>query len=204
MDSGAQPATSDAGQPGRSKRGHGRVDAMIALALVAGFVAWMVIERSGSDSAATTTSSTTGAADVTDGNGPVAVSATALSRLVANVGHPVYWAGPIAGHTTEFTRTSDGNVDVRYLPPGVVAGDPRSAFLLIATYPYPHAFRALKNVANGKQVKIPGGGIAFVDTGYPQSVHFAFPGVAYQGEVYDPSARKSLAVATSGSLHPVP
>jgi hypothetical protein len=94
-------------------------------------------------------------------------------------------------------------VYVRYLPKGVEAGDRRSNFLIIATYSFPDAYSALKKVANGNEIKIPGGGIALVAEGHPKSVHFAFPGVAYQGEVYDPSPKRSLEVATSGTVRPV-
>ena len=198
MNSSEQPVTDDTGRSGGSNRTLVRVGAAIALALVAGFVAWVVISRSGSDSA------TTGPTGVNVPVGPVTVSQDALSELVASAGHPVYWAGPIARRTTEYTWTSAGRAYVRYLPSGVEAGDKRSSFLIIATYPFPDAYRALKKLAHGKGVKIPGGGIAVVSKGYPQSVHFAFPGIAYQGEVYDPSPEKSLKVATSGTVRPVP
>ena len=198
-------------QPGTNGNGRNdstktlvRVGAVIALALLAGLIAWIVIDRSGNDSATTTTQPTTGPTDAIRKIGPVAVSEVALSALAANVAHTVYWAGPISGQTTEFTKTTTARVYVRYLPKGVVAGDKRPNFLIIATYPFPNAYGALKQAAKGKAVKIPGGGIALVSEGRPQSVHFAFPGAAYQGEVYDPSPEKSLDVATSGALQPVP
>jgi len=209
MDSSEQPVTSDAGESGRGKKAPVRVGAVIALALLAGFIAWIVIDRSGNDAATTTTPAattpaTTGTTDLTSKIGPVAASEEVLSALAANVGHPVYWAGPIAGRTYEFTKTSDDLVYVRYLPKGVAVGDTRLNFLIIATYPFRNPYDALKKVANGNEVKIPGGGIALVDTRQPRSVHFAFPGAAYQGEIYHPSPEKALAVATSGTLQPVP
>ena len=206
VDSSEQPVTNDTGHSGRHKKAPIRVGAVIALALLAGLIAWIVIDRSGNDSSTTTTpaATTPSTAGAESPVGPVAVSKEALSALAANVGHLVYWAGPIAGQHYEFLKTRSDRVYVRYLPKGVAAGDPHSNFLIIATYPFPDAHGALKAVANGKEVTIPGGGIALVAGGHPQSVHFAFPGVAYQGEVYDPSPEKALEVATSGTLQPVP
>lgn len=126
-----------------------------------------------------------------------------LSSIAKALGHPVYWAGPKGTTVHELTLTSSGRAYVRYLPKGSKAGDPRR-FLIIATYPFPKAYNALKRVSAGKEITIPGGGIALVDVNYPQSVHFAFPGVDYQGEVYAPSPKQSLRVATSGDIQPVP
>jgi len=231
MDSGTDPVTTSTDQepvvtyytdegrtvPPTGQKGGGgnktsiRIGAVIALALLAGFVAWIVIDRTGNDSASTattaattTTPSTTGPAGTQNPIGPTVVNPIALSALVGTLGHPVYWAGPISGRTYEYTLTSSGRAYVRYLPKGVKAGDTRSRFLIVVTYPFLNAYAALKQVAKGNEVKIPGGGIALVDAGYPQSVHFAFPGVDYQGEVYDPSPKKSLAVATSGDIQPIP
>jgi hypothetical protein len=214
MDSSPQPVNYNIGPRSGKHKTLIRIGEVIALALVAGFVAWIVIDHLGNDSATTTTPatttpaattpSTTGPTVVASSVGPVAVGADELSPLVANVGHPVYWAGPIAGKAYEFTQTTAGNVYIRYLPQGVAAGNKRVAFLIIVTYPLPNAYDALKNVAKGSEVEIPGGGIAVVSPGYPQSVHFAFPGVSYQGEVFDPSPAKALAVATSGDIQQVP
>jgi hypothetical protein len=203
MDSSTEPVTNDGDKSGGNDKTRIRVGAVIALALVAAFIVWIVIDRSGNDSATATTPSTTTPA-VTSPVGPTAVSEEALSGLVANVGHPVYWAGPIAGQTIEFSQTSAGLVYVRYLPKGVKVGDKRLNFLIIATYPFRNAYDGLKNVANGNDVTIPNGGIALVDGRQPRSVHFAFPGVDYQGEIFDRSPEKALEVATSGTLQPVP
>lgn len=188
-----------------------RLGAVIALALAAGFIAWLVVSRNESSSTSAPTSTATAPATVPGGAvgaagtplGPVAVSASRLATLAKAVKSPIYWAGRQAGFTYELTETSTGKVYVRYLPKGVKAGDPRASFLIIATYPFPDAFTALKNVAKRRAKALPGGGIAFVDTGYPKSVHVAFPGVAYQVEVYDPSPQRSRQVALSGDVKPV-
>ena len=171
---------------------------VIALVLVAGLAAWFLLGRSSDDSATTTTTPTTTRV------GPVVVSQKTLSALAVNAGHVVYWAGPIAGERPEFTKTTTARAFVRYLPAGVKAGDPSTGYLVVATYPFSNAYAALEKVAKGAAVKIPGGGIAVVSTANPTSVNFAFPGVPYQGEVYDPSPEKALEVATSGDIQPVP
>ena len=199
MDTGEQPPVNDSHESGPgNRRTLVLLGTVIAAVLVVGLIAWIVIDRSGNDSA------TAGPAGVTDRVGPVTASQDALSGLAADVGHPVSWAGPIAGQTVEFTKTTTGRVYVRYLPAGVEAGDKRADFLIVATYPFPDAYGALEKVGKGAAVKIPGGGIAVVAEGHPQSVHFAFPKVGYQGEIYDPSPEKALAVATSGTIQPVP
>ena len=212
MDESQPPQTTNR----NDKRGGGsrtgvRLGALLAVALLAGIAAWVVIDRSNNKSAATTSSTSASTTPTTTASvagkiplGPIAVTAAALAQLAAAASQPVYWAGPTAGDAYEFTRTTNGDVYVRYLPKGVKAGAPGAKYLIVVTYPFPNAFNALKVVAKGAEVRIPGGGIALVDTAYPKSVHFAFPNVAYEGEVFDPSPAKSLRVATSTALHPVP
>jgi hypothetical protein len=132
----------------------------------------------------------------------VGLSASGLRTLAAGVGQPIYWMGPKRGYLYELTRTRTGNVFIRYLPPGVNAGT-RNPELTIATYPYRHALQALRNVANGREFRLSGGGIAVVDQKYPKSVHIAYPGVNYQVEVYDPSPARSRQVVLSGDVRPV-
>jgi hypothetical protein len=181
-----------------------RIGAVCAMAIVVAFVVWFVIDRTNSDSSsgASPSATTPGTAGPAGKNsvGPIAVSAQRLSTLVAKLGHPVFWSGPTTGQRYELTETGSGRTYVRYLPPGVKAGDKRSNFLIIATYPFPKAYAALKKVSGGKEIEIPGGGIAVVAEGYPKSVHIAYRGVAYQVEVYDPSPAVSLETATSGNV----
>jgi hypothetical protein len=135
--------------------------------------------------------------------GPVGLSADGLRTLDSAIAkQPIYWIGPKPHYLYELTRSQTGNVLIRYLPPGANVGS-RKPYLTIATYPYKNAFQALENVANGRQLGLPGGGIAVVDQKYPQSVHVAYPGVNYQVEVYDPSPVRSRQVALSGAVRPV-
>jgi hypothetical protein len=168
--------------------------AAVVLAAVAGIIVWIAVGGSSSSSPATTTASPIA---------PVALSASGLQTLAKTVPQPIYWAGPQSGKLYELTRTTTGNVYIRYLPPGVKAGAPGAKYLIVATYPFANAFHALQAVANGKQISIPGGGIAVVSTSDPKSVHLAWPGVRYQIEVFDPSPATARSVAVSGTVRPV-
>jgi hypothetical protein len=170
-----------------------RFGAVAALLLVVGVVAWVVLSNSSSSQTLPPPATATG---------PVALSAGSLRTLVTAVGQPIYWAGPKEGYLYELTRTQKGNVFIRYLPPGAKVGT-RKPELTVATYPYRHALQALRNVANGREFRLSGGGIAVVDQKYPKSVHVAYPGVNYQVEVYDPSPARSRQVALSGDVRPV-
>lgn len=170
-----------------------RLGAAIALVAVAGIVAWVVFGRGGSSPQAPIAKSIS----------PVALSTSGLRTLARAVGQPIYWAGPKRGYVYELTRTTTGKVYIRYLPHGVKAGAPGARYLIVATYPFPHALAALEAVAHGKAIGLPGGGVAVVDQSYPKSVHLAYPGVAYQVEVFDPSPARALAVASSGHVRRV-
>jgi hypothetical protein len=171
------------------------VGAVAALVVAAGIIAWAVSGGLGSKSS--------GARRITPIS-PVGVSATGLRTLAHSVPQPIYWAGPKPGYLYELTRTAQGNVFIRYLPPGVSAGAKQANYLVIGTYPFTNALQALKAVSHGRGVGIPGGGLALVDAKYPKSVHLAFPLVNYQVEVYDPSPARARSVALSGAVRPVP
>jgi hypothetical protein len=184
---------------GMLRRPRVRLGAVLALAVAAGIVAWATVGRGSSTSPTQTTAGPVAAKPIA----PVALSSAGLRTLARAVGQPIYWDGPKPGYMYELRRTSNGNVYVRYLPPGVKAGAPGAKYLIVATYPFRNALNALKAVANGGQIKLPGGGIAAVDASYPQSVHLAFPGVGYQVEVYDPSPTRARRIALSGHVRPV-
>jgi hypothetical protein len=161
----------------------------VLLALVAGGVLlWVFVGRNNS-------STTSHVAPVT----PVALSASGMRTLSAVVGQPIYWAGPRKNFLYELKRTADGNVYIRYLPPGVDACAPGNNYLVIATYPANGALAVLEKQAAGRGVPVPGGGLALVDQKTHKSVHVAFPKVGYQVEVFDLSAARALALATSGA-----
>jgi hypothetical protein len=179
---------------GRSRTGRRAwVAGVIAVVIAAAVIAWLTVGRDSS-------SSTKG--PVASAVQPVALNAAGLATLAGTVGQPIYWAGQRNGYLYELRRTDNGNVYVRYLPPGVDAGAKGAKYLIVATYPFSHALAALEKVAGGRGIQVPGGGLALVDPKYPKSVHLAFPKVDYQVEVFDPSPKRALEVATSGQVRP--
>jgi hypothetical protein len=183
-----------------------RVGAVAAIAVGAGLGAWAFVAHNNDDSsspaepaAAAPVATTATARPIA----PVGLSAKGLRTLTASIDQPIYWAGPKPGYVYELTRTSTGKIFIRYLPPGTRVGSKQGTELIVATYPFHNALKALKALTGSKKLAIPRGGIAIVDRGHPQSVHLAFPGADNQVEVYDPSPARSLAIARSGSVQPV-
>jgi hypothetical protein len=127
--------------------------------------------------------------------------AGSVKAFAKTVGHPVYWAGTENGKTYEVSQTADGRVYVRYLPEGTAAGS--SAYLTVATYPFPGAYGAIKALSGQSgmtAVKLPNGGLAVIDKNNPNNIHLAFQGSNYQIEVFDPSAARAKQVVQSGKI----
>jgi hypothetical protein len=164
---------------------------IVALAVISGTIVFVLSGRSRQDSALPTSASPIA---------PIALSAEGLRKLGVLARQPIYWAGPRQGYLYELKRTQDGSVYVRYLPPGVNAGAPGNKYLIVATYPFKDALEALQNAAKGRGISVAGGGLALVDDRTAKSVHVAFPKVDYQVEVFDPSPKTALEVATSGQI----
>lgn len=138
--------------------------------------------------------------------GSSAASFQQLKALAVELGHPVYWAGPLAGSTYELTRTPDGSVYIRYLPEGVRVGDRQANYLTVGTYPQKDALRILKATASKNHVPmitVAGGGLAFVDKKHPTSAYVAYPGADVQVEIYDPVIDRARQLVTSGQIAPV-
>jgi hypothetical protein len=191
----AEPSTDGTTRQRRFGRRWVRAGAVVVLAIAAGIGAWLLV-RDDEGSTATPTATTPQATGV----GPVAMSRGELASLSRTLDQPIYWAGARRGFTYEVTRTADRKVYVRYLPKGVKVGDSRADYLIVATYPYPRALRALRGVAGKRAVRVRGGASAFVDPTYPKSVHMAFPDADYQIEVFDPSPARARRVALSGDV----
>ena len=189
---GAAHAEPPAAAHGGSKRV--RAGAVIAIVLAVAFGAWLVLRDGGNESSA-------------PGSVVSRVASVAeLRGLPDQTGHAVYWAGPLAGHTYELTRPTDGNVYVRYLPRGVPAGDRRPDYPTIGTYPQPGAVKDLRRLARQPKPRPfdwPNGGIAVYGRDRPNSVYLAFPGEDVQVEVYDPSPRNARRIVRSGHVRPV-
>jgi hypothetical protein len=128
----------------------------------------------------------------------------ALKRKVATLSSPVYWIGPRAGVTYEYTRSPNGNVYLRYLPKGVAVGA-SGAYPTIGTYPVAKAFATTKSAgrqAGATRVTL-AGAQAFYTKAKPTSVYAAFAGSDYQIEVYNPVAAQALAAVKARLLKPV-
>jgi hypothetical protein len=167
-----------------------RVSAVIAVAVAAGVIVWLLVGGGGDNKGAKPATAQ-------------AVSARSLAALPATVHHPVYWAGPKPGFTYELTRTSDGRIFIRYLPAGVRVGMNEPKYLTIATYPVKNAVAAVRVIGKrggSAPVPISGGGIAAVDKAHPTSVYLAYPGSPYQIEVFDPSPTTARSIALSGQV----
>jgi hypothetical protein len=166
--------------------------AVIALAALIGLVAWLVITSTGSK----TSKSNTGR--------PVVLSLSGLKAFAKAASQPIYWIGGRPSTMYEITKNSTG-VYLRYLPAGAKAGDPRRLFT-IATYPLQNAYAITKTSSKGGDSltrDVTGGGVATYHTTRPTSVYVAYPGSAFQVEVYHPRASIALRVATSGRVQPV-
>jgi hypothetical protein len=173
-----------------------RVGAVVVLAIAAGFVAWLVLRDRGSSTAQPSPPSSAQA---------TAASPADLRSLADSLGHPIFWVGEKSGDTYELTQTQNGKVYIRYLPAGVAVGSDKP-YLTVATYPFPGAFAAIQEQVRAKgavSVKLPQGGLALLDSGYPQSVHVAYPGVDYQIEVFDPTPAAAMQTVAAGHLEAI-
>jgi hypothetical protein len=177
-----------------------RLAAVAVVAVVVAVGVWLIVRGGGSSSSPSATTTTAASATPL---GPVAATQASLVTFAKALKRPIYWAGPVRGDTYEFTETSAGNIYVRYLPKGVRVGDPRAAFRVVATYPYPGALAALSKLAGTKGVPLKGGALVLPSAGYAKSVHMAYPGVAYEIEVFDPVPGKARAIAVSGQVRPI-
>jgi hypothetical protein len=137
---------------------------------------------------------------------PHLVDAAEIGDLEAALGHEIYWAGERAPAELELRVEPEGSVYLRYLPPGVDAGDPRQRFLTVGTYPVADAAAALRRTSaeTGSRLQhTAAGGLVLVNRASPGSVYLAYPGSDLQIEVYDPAPGRSLRLIRSGAIQPV-
>jgi hypothetical protein len=129
---------------------------------------------------------------------PKAATPADLKSLAGSLGHPIFWAGPKKGYTYELTRSPNGNLSIRYLPPGVRVGASQ-AYLSVGTYPFAGALAGIQRVARQKgqqTIKLAGGGLAVFNPKIPTDLHLAYPGSNYQVEVFDPTGKTRQLVAS--------
>jgi hypothetical protein len=167
--------------------------AALALAAALGLVLWLVL-RGGDGSKRSTRAPAT------------AASIQRLNTFASAVGHPIYWAGSQPRFTYELSKTKDGRVYIRYLPPGAEVGSPNANYLTVGTYPQRNAFATLRATAKKQGVEtipVGAGGLAFQYKTRPTSVYLAYPGSDYQIEVFDPSPARALQLVKTGQVKPV-
>jgi hypothetical protein len=172
-----------------------RVGAVIAVAIAVAFVVWLLVRGGDSNTASTTTNG--------QAVGPVATSEDELRSLSDELGHPLYWAGPIPDQTYELTRTSDNRLFIRYLPKGVPVGIRQAAYTIVGTYPVENAYKVLQTLAkkpDESSFSAPSGGFAVYSTTQANNVYLAYPGSNLQIEVYDPSPQQARGLITSGQV----
>ena len=79
--------------------------------------------------------------------------------------------------------------------------------LTVATYARPNGYAEVQAAAKNegsRSLELDGGGLAVYDSKAPTNVHVAFPGQAYQIEVFSPENDLALRLVTNGKVRPVP
>jgi hypothetical protein len=184
----------EAGDRKRTDRGLGRtVGALLSLAIVITVVVLALQGGGGGDGTRVDTA-------------PRLVDEGDLFSLAADLGHPVYWAGPRPPSQIELTREAAGSVYLRYLPVAAEPGDPRPRFLTVGTYPVAEAQATLRRTAEGAGASlghVPGGGVVLVDPSEPASVYLAYPASDLQIEVYNPAPGRAMRLIRSGAVQPL-
>jgi len=176
-----------------------RIGAVLAVAVAAALVVWLVVIRDDSGGSSTKSAQVTAIP-------PVAASPDRLRELSVEAGRPIYWLGPRNARTYELTRTPQDRIFVRYLPEGVAAGTREAKYTLVGTYPVDNAYGVLKELAKSggeSSFTAPKGGFAVYSTEHPTNIYLAYPGSDVQIEVYASSAEHARELITSGQVVPV-
>jgi hypothetical protein len=137
---------------------------------------------------------------------PHLVELDEVAELEGTLGHPLYSAGERPPDRLELTREADGSVYLRYLPPGVEAGDSRAGFLTVGTYPVADAVAALERTAAENETSLrtaADGARLLLNPASQGSVYLAYPGTDLQIEVYDPAPGGALELIRAGAIRPV-
>jgi hypothetical protein len=137
---------------------------------------------------------------------PRLVNSGDLEEAEDSLGHFLYWVGPQAGEDLELTVGTDGSAYLRYLPPGTEAGDPRTTFLTVGTYPVPEPQGALQRTAeeDGARLRrLADGSVVLPNPASAGSVYLAYPDSDLEIEVYDPEPGRAMELIRSGAVEPV-
>ena len=216
MESGAhttpEPENRSTGRPGKGSSGRAiGVGALVALAVAGALLAWVLVDRSDDDAATPTqaAAATTPTLESTPAetvSQPTLQTIAALRAAAAISPNPIYWAGARTGTRLEVSQTSSGTVFVRYLPNGTAAGD-LDPYLTVATYARPNAYTEVQAAAKNEgsaSVELDDGGLAVYDKASPTNLHLAYPGEAFQIEVFSPEDGEALRLVENGKIKPVP
>lgn len=131
------------------------------------------------------------------------LTADELRARVAASGKPAYWVGPRPGARYTFELRDDGSAFIGYV---AHREDGPAAHPVVATYPVRNAVsevRAAGRRDGATVLRLPDGGIGVVTRDRPANVFVAYPGVAAQVEVFDPTAGAARAAVARGRVTPV-
>ena len=137
---------------------------------------------------------------------PALLTAAVLTSVTGAVGHDIYGVAAPAGTRPEVTRSSSGEVWVRYLSGDAKLGDKRADYLTVGTYPRTDALAAAKAAAEGtksRSAELPDGGIMLWSLERPESVYAASPGSDLLVEVYSPDPARARALVSGGAVAPL-
>jgi hypothetical protein len=138
---------------------------------------------------------------------PQVVTASQLSDFAADADGPVYWLGERLGSKYELTETDSGRIYVRYLRGDAEAGDPRSGFITVATYPSEDGVAKLRRAADaggGAGLGRAGDGAVLLADPAATSAYLAYPGGDIQVELYSPEPGQARRLAVAGAVREIP
>lgn len=193
-----EPVTPRRSRKADSRSGRKRmgIGAVVAIAIAAGLVAWLLIDRHNSSFALNPVTPIA----------PQALTADGLKSTAGQLGQPVYWAGPKAGYTYALERDRNDNIHVTYLPPGTALGA-KGNYLVVGTFRFVDALSAIQRASHNhgtRTLSLPNSGLAVYNPAQPWAYWFAVPGSHYQAGVFTPNspplARRLVA---SGQIVPV-
>lgn len=197
-EAGPKKEPSEPGDGEKKKEGGIRASAVVAVALAAGLLIWLLVIKGDGDSSSTTTEESAGAKTVK------VVPESGLLEAMKGVGYPVYWAGPRLGVEYEVQRVPSRTY-VRYLPEGEEA-ESKKPFLTVGSYEETDALNSIDELGQESGailVNVAGGGKAYAEGPQATSAYMAFPEIDVQVEVYDPKPGQALNLIRSGAIVPV-
>lgn len=172
--------------------------AVVGLAVLVALIAWLATRGGGDESSEPASSAEAAAVRI--------VNTDELREAAAELGQPIYWAGPMPGKELELKELAEGGgAQVRYLAKGTAAGEGSRAALTIGSYPLEDPDKALEGFAarpGATTRKASDGREVVVGRESPSSVYFVSPENSVQVEVYDPAPQRAMSLALSGTVEP--